>query len=141
MSAVHSGDWDTIPAERFDEFVESIRFDSRITDLGGYAVIVLNVSKFLERIDQVDVSKASTYKCGLVEYYDESSFNDSFEPGREAFMKSSRFSYQREYRFAMDFGPHESCPPPRFLDVGDISDISSIVPTAELNSWLFPPKS
>ena len=56
----------------------------------------------------------------LVRYYDPSSFHGRFEGIDPVFRKRTDYSYQREYRFAIDTGTTGD--DPLHLDIGDIRD-------------------
>ena len=60
----------------------------------------------------------------MVKYYDETKY--SGKVGR--FLKRSTYSYQREYRIAVEPGVHE----PFHFEIGDLRDITSEVISRDL---------
>jgi hypothetical protein len=86
---------------------------------GDSFVIFKNTQQFLSRVGTAAKNRGLRIEGRLVEYYDENEY--SGEVGR--FRKSSLFSYQSEYRIALETGTQG---PFRF-EIGDLSDITSEV--------------
>ena len=137
IHATHSGDLDL---ERLS--IEALRQQFMIPDgclsLGEYAVVVRNVPEFISRMR--GSAKANGYPMwnGLVKYYDPSTFHKQWplDTPEAAFCKQNEFSFQREYRFAIDDGTAGD--DPLLMDIGDISDISLQLPSSELSSDKWP---
>ena len=71
---------------------------------------------------------------GLVEYYNPDTFHGTFPGVSGAFMKQDKYSYQREYRIAIETGSTGIFP--IVLDIGDISDIAMRSNIREINQNL-----
>ena len=133
IHAVHSGTVN--PAEISNTNIEELRREFIIPEsclsLGQYAVVVQNVSEFVRRMRAAAGSKDYPIVSRLVKYYDPEVFHGGFEDAEAVFQKRREFSYQREYRFALDTGIKDDCP--LVLDIGDISDITMQMTPHELN--------
>lgn len=129
----HTGDLDLMNLSK--DCVEDLRRSLLIPDecleLGEYAVVVQNVSEFLKRMDNVVKIKGYRYMRQLVKYYSPETFHGSFSDSEAIFQKQSKYSYQREYRFAIWDGSDRTGP--IILDIGDISDITIQLRANELN--------
>ena len=86
-------------------------------EFGDSFLIFTQTQEFLSRVEAAAKHQGLKGECRLVQYYDEDKY--SGEIGR--FRKSSIFSYQREYRIALETGIGG---PFRF-EIGDLSDITS----------------
>ena len=136
LHAVHSGDLDL--ASLSNDNVEALRQELTIPKkclcLGKYAVVVMNVSEFINRMRSF--ARAKNYpgiKWGLVEYYNPETFHGNFPDEEAAFRKQKDYSYQREFRFAMNSGSSGENPQPLIMNIGDISDITLQLESSELN--------
>ena len=86
---------------------------------GDYFVLFTHTQEFLSRVVSSAQGRGLQIEAGLVEYYDESCYSGQL--GR--FRKPVRFSYQSEYRIAVEPGSLE----PVQLQVPDLADITSEV--------------
>ena len=86
---------------------------------GDSFLIFTQTQEFLSRIVAAAKRQGLKGECRLVQYYDENKHTG--EAGR--FWKSSSFSYQSEYRIALETGTEG----PFSFEVGDLSDITSDV--------------
>lgn len=132
--AAHSGDFEGISEEILDAFKEQVAIPEDCQKLGKYAVIVTNVSVFLERVKKAVNAKNYCLNAGLVEYYDPSSFHGSFSEVESIFRKRDEYKHQKEYRFAFD-----TCiegDNPLILSIGDISDITMQCEVSDINICL-----
>ncbi len=86
---------------------------------GDAFLIFTHTQEFLSRVEVAAKHLGLKGECRLVEYYDET--KHSGEVGR--FRKSSIFSYQSEYRIALETGIQGAFP----FEIGDLSDITSEV--------------
>lgn len=110
--------------------------DRRMKKFGSHTLIINQPAKFFERysdaINRIDGYFVNSYMdggCGVVDYK-----NLSKHKGKIGlFIKDKKYDWQREYRFVL--GAKESLlntSGALELDIGDISDISSIVETKRL---------
>ena len=110
---------------------------------GKHAVLITKPEEFWERLAKAISDKGYRYSRNLVEYYDKYPFNaTTIERAlwRHAFLKSSRFEKEREYRFAI----HRNTPgdDPLELQVGSLRDISVYQDThrlADRSRWRVVP--
>ena len=133
LHAVHSGN---IALDKLtNDNIECLRSEFKIPDaclsFGKYAVVVKDVPEFVRRIEAVIYAENYRWKRRLVRYYDPDSFHGHFNDMESIFRKQIKYSYQREYRFAIDSGLTSDCP--LILDIGDIKDIAELVNSADLN--------
>jgi hypothetical protein len=99
--------------------LEHPTFPPRYCWPGDYFVLFAHTQEFLSRVVSSAQGRGLQSECGLVEYYDESRYSGQL--GR--FQKPIRFSYQSEYRIAMEPGSIEAIQ----LQVPDLSNITSEV--------------
>lgn len=77
--------------------------------------VVFNPAEFVSRFRRAAQSVAAELDYGHVRYVDESQYSGDWG----AFVKPSRLSYQREFRFILKPGTAA----PRFLELGPLEDI------------------
>ena len=109
-----------------------IDFDDRIYSFGDYSLIITDTAEFINRIESEINSRQEIvkYGWGLVEYVNK----DNYHGDMRIFRKFSVFEYQNEYRIAIKTEHKEK--KPYILDIGDISDISIVGKTSELEGKL-----
>lgn len=132
--AAHSGEFDRISEETIDAFKKQIAIPEDCEKLGEYAVIVTNVTKFIERIKAAARFNTYSFNAGLVEYYNPTSFNGSFSEVESIFRKRDEYRHQKEYRFAFDTGTVGE--DPLVLNIGDINDITMQCKVSDINRYL-----
>jgi len=132
--AAHSGEFEEISEETIDDFKKQISIPEECKNLGEYAVIVTNVTKFIERVKAAVRSNNYELNAGLVEYYDPTRFNGSFSEVESIFRKREEYKHQKEYRFSFDTGIAGT--DPLILNIGDISDITMQCKVCEINAQL-----
>lgn len=130
--AAHSGDFDEISEETIEGFKEQISIPKECEKLGEYAVIVTNVTKFIERVKAAVSSTNYGLVAGLVEYYDPIDFNGSFSEVESIFSKRDEYQHQKEYRFIFDTGIAGT--DPLILNIGDIGDIAMQCKVSDINA-------
>jgi hypothetical protein len=86
---------------------------------GDSFVLFSHTQEFVSRVGSAAQSERLQIECGLVDYYDDSKY--SGQVGR--FRKPSKFSYQSEFRIALEPGSVEA----RRLQIADLTDITSEV--------------
>jgi hypothetical protein len=95
-------------------------------NFGNSFVLVLNRPAFFDRIRKTADSIGLRVDAGLVQYFDE----DTYSGTTGAFRKSSRYSYQREFRIVVDPG----LSPYRELALGSLEDITTpVLPLSDLD--------
>lgn len=93
---------------------------------GQFAVLVIDVGKFLERVDKAARTRGYRFGGNLVKYYDPGTFNGRFDD--PAHRKPNQFADEREYRLVFQTdaeGPLE-------LEIGDIHDITISMKSSEI---------
>ena len=132
---LHAGGGDLDLASFSNDNIEALRqqltIPQKCLDLGKYAVVVMKVPEFIRRMRDSALAKGYGIKYGLVKYYDPETFHGHFDDEEAAFRKQNRYSFQREFRFAMNSGSLGE--EPLVMDIGDISDITLQLESSELN--------
>src|SRR5580658_5388683 len=91
---------------------------------GDHFVLFTNTAEFLNRVTVAAKRQGLGAEGRMVKYYDETKSLD--QVGR--FLKRSMYSYQREYRIAVEPGVDE----PFLFEIGDLRDITSEVISRDL---------
>ena len=142
IRTIHSDDYvfcmfGISPDKREFEFSEKQK--EKMITFGDTALLILNQEEFLRRVSKA--AKDDGYKVfyGKVQYYnpdiDGGNFLLSLIQGmwKIAFWKRKRYSYQQEYRFL--FVPENRQDKSRkdhiTLNLGDLSDITEIIPSKQ----------
>lgn len=117
--------------ESLPRLKEALQLPDECTRLGDYAVVITDAAQFIERIERrvkvLRIGGAMAY----VRYYDPNEFHGEVPVAEVPFWKPKRFAYQKEFRVVLS--PQDTSDP-WFLDIGDIGDISTIVPVREFNA-------
>lgn len=118
-----------------EDLQQRLMIPERCFELGEHAVVITDVPEFMRRFGTA--LKTHRYRgwSHLVRYYDPSIFHGHFEGIDAVFRKRSEYSYQREYRFAIDTGTTDDAA--LHLDIGDIRDITKRFRSEELNGEQF----
>jgi hypothetical protein len=106
---------------------------SKCEELGKYAVIV-RANEFLEKIKAVELKqfKINKIRMGEVNYYDENTFQGSFDDDNVLFNKIKKFEYQKEYRLVIDSEVNNEL----ILKIGSIKDITTFCKIKDINKGL-----
>ncbi|MDY3751977.1 hypothetical protein [Christensenella minuta] len=120
-----------------DTFIFSDKQKEKLRGFGDTALLITDQNKFFKRIYLAAERRGFSVNHGPVIYFDESI--DSFnllvklmrKPESFAFLKrKKKYDYQQEYRFVIHadniMADHIE------LDIGDISDISEVMPTLKI---------
>ena len=102
---------------------ESDPVDLRVTEFGDTALIMTNPDEFFKRLSDAARKTGRSFHGDLVNYVPSDYIGDV-----GLFTKTEPFRYQSEWRFAMQDGPGD----PMTLNIGDISDISMLIDSDEL---------
>ncbi|MBR2498747.1 MAG: hypothetical protein IKB67_03445 [Clostridia bacterium] len=110
---------------------------TKIKDFGESALVVTNTNEFFKRIENTFKKRGIDYFRDLVSYYDYNNIQQLKEiqanNPRIAFWKRQKYAFQQEYRFFA----HTEVEDNLTLDIGDVSDISQVLPTEQLlNTYL-----
>jgi hypothetical protein len=120
-----------LSAESLPRLKESMQLSDECTRLGDFAVVVTDGDQFIDRIETrvkaLNIGGAMAY----VKYYDPNEFHGEVPASEVPFWKPRRFAYQKEFRVVLS--PQDASDP-YVLDIGDISDISTMVPVSEFNA-------
>ncbi|MEE1949262.1 hypothetical protein V0R48_09775 [Pseudomonas alcaligenes] len=134
LYAVHEREHIFESEEDFESFVDAQMMKPEVDGLGDYAVVVFDTSAFQKRVLQAIRDKGFGAIAGLVDYYDPSTFNGTFDNAQAVLKKRVEYSHQREYRFAVDRGVSEESA--YTLDVGSLRDIAVGCRTADVNELI-----
>ncbi|MDR1001807.1 MAG: hypothetical protein LBL82_00850 [Oscillospiraceae bacterium] len=149
----------------YDETEKSfVRPDPRLREFGDYSVIILDSFSFIAKIlialfhkfgDRSKSYDTQPFWFAYRELDYSIDIDSPYDSITDEFTKDRRYSWQNEFRIALDLSPHEAAysdevsdfailtgaPPrrtdkwidsPLTLQIGDISDICLLVPTDEL---------
>ena len=102
-------------------------------EFGNYTVFIHNIQPFLDRVQSYCLDNGYGLRTGFVTYIDPA--RDSVAPTRDnplkpIFHKYNIFAYQQEFRIAV-LPTHEQ-ESSLILDIGDISDLATIVETSSI---------
>ncbi len=107
---------------------------------GPYAALITNPGEFVRRIEAAAKRQGYSVWRLAIRYVDPTTLDAGMfsEEMDGAFQKNSRYSSEREYRFAID--THTEGNNAITLDIGDIEDVAMRVDTSKLNDrvrkWL-----
>lgn len=118
----------------FDDMKTAVQLRQECFELGSHVVTVMQAETFVQRVGEALKRAGLGYSRRLVKYFDPTTFSGFFPVAEVPFQKPSIYAHQREYRFAVHTTEEHSCP--LVLDVGDLSDITLLLSTAEFNSQL-----
>lgn len=110
-----------------------IYLDEQCLSLGEYLVVIHNSTEFVKRIENAASKANFILHHSSVEYYD-SELSFAFKDEQVPFRKTKEFGHQKEYRFVLLRDNPEN--KPYILEIGDIRDIASTIPTKDFNSSL-----
>jgi len=102
------------------------RFDQRIRDFGTHCLLIKDNAYFLKSIENELQRRNLIYKHGFVHYYD----RDSVSMNLSVFNKSSKYEFQKEFRFFVQNDKIE----PIILKIGALRGKSKIFTTEEILS-------
>jgi hypothetical protein len=133
LYASYTDKFQNVSKNNVEEFRKEIKINERCISLGNYAVLILNTQLFFKRF--INATKKYNYrvKGQLVKYYDPTTFH-GFIKKDTIFQKQIEYSYQKEFRFAIDTGTKGTNP--IMMEIGDLSDIASISSPQEINEML-----
>ena len=98
VHAAHSGDLDlaSLSNDNVDALRQELTIPAECLSLGKYAVVIMNVPEFINRMR--DSARVKGYKIGggLVKYYDPATFHGNFHGVESVFWKQNHYSFQRE---------------------------------------------
>ena len=109
-------------------------FDERVFEFGNHLVIIHNLKKFfiqlISSLKQLKKEKKIlAYKTDRINYFDPANYHGK----TDAFDKSARYSWQKEWRVAIRTPPNFSNKPFQFK-IGKLNDISAILKTNQFKN-------
>ena len=106
-----------------------------VSALGKFAVVIHDVSAFVEKVRNTAKEIGVVCQSRLVEYYDPETFHGNFDGVEAAFNKRNIYEHQNEYRFCFQMdGPGR----PQKIHVGPLTGIAVKMNTKDLKSTLQP---
>jgi len=108
------------------------KISEKCSKLGNFAVVIHQVTDFIELVRNHARSNGYFFTKGAVRYFDPKSFSGNFAGIETVFQKRNLYSHQSEFRFAFDFFSEK--PEPRKIQIGSLEKIAIKVPTEELNN-------
>lgn len=113
---------------------QGLQIPERCLALGDSVALILDPREFVRRMHSAAQERGYRLVRALVSYYSPEDFHGSFKGYEAAFRKQDHFSWQREYRFAIDTGT--SGDEPLDLELGDLRDIVRPCDSSDANSEL-----
>ena len=129
----HTGDLEPRSLhDNIDGLRRQLMIPTAALSLGKHAVFLSDAKEFITRVESAVKRKGYGFLRWHVNYYDSNAGN-LWIPGAEAlFCKRDQYSYQQEYRFVFKTGTRGR--DPLCLELGDLSDITFRMESAEINS-------
>jgi hypothetical protein len=122
--SLNSSGHDSVSSDTLAEFRRTLELHETCFGLGKYCVVIRNASEFISRCTSAIKKLNVDGSLGLVEYFNEHEFHGKMPDDKLGYQKRSFFKHQREYRVKID--TRRANPKPYILDIGDLTDISSI---------------
>ncbi|BFU78847.1 hypothetical protein ALC152_20620 [Arcobacter sp. 15-2] len=101
---------------------EKISLDEKNKEFGNYCIVITNFTEFLKRIDNAtnlkNIEKSDYSKIDYIDKNKKNKIKENMIP----FTKFDNFSYQREFRIAIN--TKRNVNKPFILDIGDLRDIA-----------------
>ena len=107
--------------------------DSRCINFGPFAVIV-KIKEFLDQVLDAMKKQNMAFRARMVDYYDHTQIHGDFADDEIMFNKSSRYSYQNEYRICV--APLTVGRDPIKICIDSIAAISQKMPSHDINRQL-----
>ena len=123
-----------IPHEIPHELKSQLAIPERCLSLGRYAVVIKYGPEFIRRVGEAAKNRRCRMWHGRVNYYNPDIYHGHHFNVEAAFWKQDRYSYQSEFRFAIDTQTEGA--EPVILEIGNIRDITLAFQTSELNNKL-----
>jgi hypothetical protein len=110
--------------EMFAE-IHTHNINERLLEFGDYAIFIKNPKEFINRVHRELSDVGYSGQTNLINYID---YETAGTITPDFFTKSDQFSHQNELRFLFETKEEK----PVFIEIGSISDISVLLPAAEL---------
>ncbi len=105
---------------------------SRLPNFGSHVLLIKNGNEFVERVKNGLLNAGYGYTRDFVQYYDGNIPQHMQEVAKDymriAFWKRQKYAYQQEYRILA----HAQVEDHLCVDIGDLSDITLLMPTSDL---------
>lgn len=142
LHAINSGDWThrEFTEEEIPMFREYLQVPAEMEKFknGGsepYALVFRNPNEFINRIRTACKRDGVGLSGDMVRYVDLSQYHGKVPDERIGFIKQSRHKHEREYRFI--FRSSKGLSNPFRLPIGDIQDITMLMPLKEFRSSFY----
>ncbi|MBL7542799.1 MAG: hypothetical protein JNL11_03240 [Bdellovibrionaceae bacterium] len=103
-----------------------LQVTDHISKFGNDVFVIENVREFHNRLNMKATELGIAIRHGLVEYQDLNSIHGKIPSNKWGLVKDLFYMEEREYRYI--FISKERLPDPYFFEVGDLTDISQIMP-------------
>ena len=105
---------------------------SRLPNFGSHVLLIKDGNEFVERVKNGLLNAGYGYTRDFVQYHDGNILQHMQEVAKDdmriAFWKRQKYAYQQEYRILA----HAQVEDHLCVDIGDLSDITQLVPTSDL---------
>lgn len=110
-----------------------LQVTDHISKFGDDVFVIENIAEFHKRLDKKANELGIAIKHGLVEYQDLGSIHGKIPSNKWGLVKDLSYSEEREYRYI--FISKDRLPDPYIFDVGDLEDISWIMPMDQFKNF------
>lgn len=128
MHAIHTGEWThkPFPESQIPEFKAHLQISDSMKKYGDHIWMITNGTAFNERLIEAVKSVKLGVKGRFVKYVDFNIVHGALSEEHKAFVKNIEYIDEREFRYQLTSPTLLN--DPFILDVGDLRDISEIMP-------------
>lgn len=128
LFSIDCGEWADrlVGEEDLPQMLESMNVPPEMNKSGDTAWIIRNVEVFRRRLEAAAREQKLSMSARRVTYVDLARVHDQVKREDLGFVKDARFQHEREFRIRIE--PSSPLPDPFVLDVGDLRDISTVMP-------------
>lgn len=138
LHAIHTGDWTNrkFNEDEIEVFKTYLQIPDEMTKFENYVMVITNAEEFFVRLKTAcNKESIRILGRGLVKYADLAKVHGKIPEEFIGFIKQSKHSPEREYRFT--FGGNKELPDPfDQLNIGSLKDITLVMPLKEfMSDW------
>jgi hypothetical protein len=128
LFSIDCGDWvdRLVGKEDLPHMLESMNVPPEMNKSGDTVWVIRNLEAFLLRVKAAARAQGLEMSGRRMTYIDLKRVHDQVKREDLGFVKDARFQHEREFRIRIE--PSSPLPDPFVLDVGDLRDISTVMP-------------